>query len=150
MQQRIFAIRKVVQEDSDDLKEICTKGFPKDEAFEIVKSLLEIEHFYVIKDNKENKIIGFIAFGIYSIRISHIMIIAIHPNFQRKGIGSKLLNYCEEVLKNYLVKKVRLEVRTSNDIAINFYKKHGFEVADSLSNYYNDSSDAYLMVKNIE
>ena len=41
----------------------------------------------------------------------------------------------------------KLEVRIENKQAINFYKKHKYEVIKLISNYYDDGSDAYLMVK---
>ena len=142
-------IRKVEKSDTPHLEKICQEGFPKDEAYEIVKSLLDIEHFYVAKDEDKDEVIGFIAIGIYSIRISHIMILAVHPSKQNKGVGTKLLNFVIELLIENLVKKVRLEVRTTNKAAIQFYQKNNFRIIERLEKYYDDSSDGYLMVRDL-
>jgi len=40
---------------------------------------------------------------------------------------------------------VELEVRTTNTVAIGFYKKHGFDVVDTLPNFYQNGEDAYTM-----
>ncbi|GAI46019.1 unnamed protein product [marine sediment metagenome] len=42
---------------------------------------------------------------------------------------------------------LELEVRTDNDIAIKFYKKHGFKIAETLHEFYQDGKSAYTMGK---
>jgi len=36
-----------------------------------------------------------------------------------------------------------------NEVAINLYDKHGFEKVSVRKNYYQDGSDAYVMVKDL-
>ena len=36
------------------------------------------------------------------------------------------------------VKKMTLHVQQGNDSALNFYKKHGFEVVEEMKDYYTD------------
>ena len=72
--------------------------------------------------------------------------IAVHPELQREGLGSMMM---KEVLKEAQVKKVTsltLEVRKSNEKAINFYKKFGFEVSHTKEGYYVDGEDALYMI----
>ena len=47
------------------------------------------------------------------------------------------------------VKKMRLHVQAGNDAALQFYKKHGFEVKEELKGYYTelDPSDCFLLEK---
>jgi ribosomal-protein-alanine acetyltransferase len=41
-----------------------------------------------------------------------------------------------------------LEVRVSNEVAINLYKGHGFEIVGVRKQYYQDNKeDAYIMYK---
>ena len=76
-----------------------------------------------------------------------IVQIAVHPDIQRSGVGSELIN---EMKKDAFAKRVRtmtLEVRASNKKAINFYKKHGFKVSHIKPGYYNDNGeDAIYMI----
>ena len=76
--------------------------------------------------------------------------IAIHPNYQHQSLGSRLL---EEVFKDARAKKVRtltLEVRESNEKAINFYKKYGFKIALCKESYYSNGENAIYMMKEIK
>ena len=67
---------------------------------------------------------------------------------RNKGIGTKLMTHLISIAIEYRVINITLEVRVSNEVAINLYKKFGFrEVA--LRKYYYGDEDAILMEKNI-
>lgn len=70
--------------------------------------------------------------------------IIVHENYKRQGIGTKLL---KELEKNN-INNITLEVRESNIVAINFYKKNGFKKAATRKNYYG-SENGYLMLKEL-
>ena len=69
--------------------------------------------------------------------------LAIGNDFQNKGLAKRLLEYSLEKLKD---KDFSLEVKISNEVAINLYKKFGFEIKKVLKDYYKDC-DGYLMYK---
>jgi ribosomal-protein-alanine N-acetyltransferase len=69
--------------------------------------------------------------------------LAIGNDFQNKGFAKRLLEYSLEKLKD---KDFSLEVKISNEVAINLYKKFGFEIKKVLKDYYEDC-DGYLMYK---
>ena len=50
-----------------------------------------------------------------------------------------------KIFKLNSANKVVLEVRTTNDDAISFYKKFGFEIKGTLKDYYDGREDAYKM-----
>lgn len=52
--------------------------------------------------------------------------IAVHPGFQRMGIGRRLLEAAKERLIELGKKKLSLRVLATNESAIEFYKKCGF------------------------
>ena len=61
---------------------------------------------------------------------------------RKKGIASKLMDkMIEEKVNN-----ITLEVRTTNEGAINLYKKYNFKVVSTRKNYYGNE-DAYLMIR---
>lgn len=84
--------------------------------FDYVKTLLPTSEIYVYEIN--NSIIGFIG-----INKNYIEGIFIKEEYQNKGVGSKLLNY----IKN-LYNELYLNVYKNNDNAIEFYKKHNFNI----------------------
>ena len=52
--------------------------------------------------------------------------IDIHPDFQRKGLGTKLMDALTMYLKECAVKGLMLSVGSDNEKGRNFYKKYGF------------------------
>jgi ribosomal protein S18 acetylase RimI-like enzyme len=59
--------------------------------------------------------------------------VAVHPDFQRRGIASTLLHKVEEALTLRGCPKVNLQVRTSNAEVIAFYTKLGYGVEERVS-----------------
>lgn len=79
-----------------------------------------------------------------------IMSIATKKDERKKGYGNVLLNGTFNKLKDKGIKKIFLEVRSTNVDAINLYKKNEFEEMSVRKNYYNDPTcDAIIMVKNL-
>ena len=58
--------------------------------------------------------------------------IAVHDKYQNKGIGTDLLRHLLNIAKMKKLRKVWLEVVTSNTIAIHIYKKAGFRIEGKL------------------
>ena len=95
----------------------------------------------------ENKSVGYLEYSIIYDRmeLDNIKVLEEHRN---KGIGSKLMAYLISVAISNHVINITLEVRVSNEIARNMYKKFGFrEVA--LRRFYYGDEDGILMEKNI-
>lgn len=94
---------------------------------------------YVYLENNEP--IGLIS---YSLIYDRIELEYIWTSFEhrKKGIASKLMDkMLEEKVNN-----ITLEVRTTNEGAINLYKKYNFKVVSTRKNYYGNE-DAYLMIR---
>ncbi len=76
----------------------------------------------------------------------HILNLAVHPDYRRQGYGTKLLDY---VLTNFKQEKgieFFLEVRESNSIAINLYRKFGFEIIGKRRRYYSETNEDALVM----
>ncbi len=74
--------------------------------------------------------------------------IRVLDEYQNQGIGSKLMAHLISIAIENRVINITLEVRISNEIARNMYKKFGFrEVA--LRKFYYGDEDGILMEKNI-
>ena len=94
---------------------------------------------YVYLEN--NQPIGLIS---YSLIYDRIELEYIWTSFEhrKKGIASKLMDkMIEEKVNN-----ITLEVRTTNEGAINLYKKYNFKVVSTRKKYYGNE-DAYLMIR---
>ncbi len=74
--------------------------------------------------------------------------IQVNEEHRNKGIGTKLMAHLISLAIEYRVENITLEVRMSNEIARELYKKFGFrEVA--LRKYYYGDEDGILMEKNV-
>ena len=102
-------------------------------------------HSFLCEDNNEN-VIGFVIYVAVE-QEAHLLNIAVDNNYQRKGIGSILINHLKKQVQAMGINLITLEVRVSNSNAISFYKKHNF-VEDAIrANYYSKPKpeDALLM-----
>jgi ribosomal-protein-alanine N-acetyltransferase len=75
-----------------------------------------------------------------------IATIAVHPMYQRRGIGRALLRACEQRLG---VSRARLTVRISNLSAVRLYESDGYKTIDVWKAYYQDGEDAQVMEKHL-
>ncbi len=102
----------------------------------------EIDDYFVVEINeqivgsgginfKNNKSIGVISWDI------------INPNFQGKSIGSALLKYRIEKLKQFSEVQ-QIIVRTSQQ-ANKFYEKNGFKLIEIIEDYWDKGFDLYYM-----
>ena len=78
----------------------------------------------------------------------HVMNVAVDPDFQRRGIASRLLERLFELTDDDDGRGYTLEVRVSNTEAIRLYEKLGFERHGIRRGYYTDNrEDALIMWK---
>ena len=98
-----------------------------------------------------NQIIGFLM-AMPALDTADILNISINKNYQRKGYGKKLLHFLIKELKDRMIRQLMLEVRLSNQAAISFYLKYGFEKISLRKNYYminskhpNQKEDGIIM-----
>lgn len=76
----------------------------------------------------------------------HITNIAVHPDFRRNNFGDIVVENLIKIAKDKNMASLTLEVRSSNIVAINLYKKHNFSVEGIRKNYYQSPrEDGYIM-----
>jgi ribosomal-protein-alanine N-acetyltransferase len=95
----------------------------------------------------DSRIIGYIC--IRSILdMTHLMNIAVLPEFRRRGVGKALLgNAVREVKRLHPDTKLTLEVRKSNIAAAAFYEKFGFNVTGKRNKYYQEPPDDAVIME---
>jgi ribosomal-protein-alanine N-acetyltransferase len=93
----------------------------------------------------EGNIIGYICVN-YLLHESHILNLAVHERFRRRGVATILMNNTLKELKKKGCVFMYLEVRASNITAQKFYERFGFTVESIRKRYYtNPDEDALLM-----
>ena len=72
--------------------------------------------------------------------------VAVHPDYRRNGIGAALVKAMLKRSEELELLFATLEVRDSNEPAINLYASHGFESVGRRKGYYDrPKEDAILM-----
>ena len=74
---------------------------------------------------------------------------AINNEFQRKGLGTFLMNFLINQCAKLKLFKLSLEVSESNLPAIEFYKQFNFLTVGIRKNYYKDGTSALLKEKTL-
>ena len=96
---------------------------------------------------ENNNVVGKMKYSIIYDRMELDDILVLEE-YRNKGIGNKLMSYLISIAINEKVVNITLEVRISNEIARNMYKKFGFrEVA--LRKFYYGDEDGILMEKQV-
>jgi len=92
---------------------------------------------------------GFLIGVKTSTDIARILMLSVDINNRKQGIGSALLKQFLSEMKNQQITQVDLEVRTTNQGALEFYIKQGFILRDKLHHFYQNGEDAYSMSKKL-
>ncbi|MHC1679652.1 MAG: GNAT family N-acetyltransferase [Methanomassiliicoccales archaeon] len=118
-----------------------------DEAF--VKELMSEENVQTMVAEDE-RIVGYIMFSVsQAYETLEILSLAVTPALRRRGIARTLMSMAESMADKD-VRTVSLCVRPDNVAGVNLYLSLGYKVLALCSGYYEDGSDAYMMVKHLE
>ena len=95
--------------------------------------------------NVSENVVGFSGFWMM-MKEAHIIAIGVRDGYRRLGVGEGLLIATIELAQILNANVVTLEVRASNEIAQELYKKYGFRVEGRRLRYYSsDGEDAIIM-----
>ena len=137
-------IRPLLTTDLDHLLDIEQHSFPKSpysRATLIHLYWLYADTFWVYVDQPDGQgkeeVCGYLIFS----RDGHLISLAVHPTYRRRGIGETLIKRAMETLSE---KKMWAEVRRGNQGARAFYQKMGFQIVGILPNYYG-KEDALIV-----
>lgn len=102
------------------------------------------------KEKGQFLVVGFLVCWILQKEL-HINNVAVDPNYRRRGYGELLVrNALGFAEGNGRCKRATLEVRVSNQTAINLYEKLGFTKKGFVPGYYEDNlEDAYIFTREI-
>ncbi|WP_442597630.1 ribosomal protein S18-alanine N-acetyltransferase [Neobacillus sp. D3-1R] len=142
--------RLMREEDIDQIVEIEKLSFATPWSKESFYNELYKNQFatYVVLEDGE-KIIGYCGAWIV-IDEAHITNIAVLPEYRGKKLGESILTKIMEVAREMGAKSMTLEVRVTNIVAQNLYRKLGFNNGGIRKNYYTDNQeDALVMWVNL-
>jgi ribosomal-protein-alanine N-acetyltransferase len=107
--------------------------------------LKRIQSWSQSRTQDHRPMVGYCGFWIAA-QEAHISTIAVDPEYRQRGIGQLLLVTAIEKALELDATLMSLEVRVTNFVAQNLYRKYGFEVVGRRPRYYSDNrEDALIM-----
>lgn len=143
-------IRKAKISDLEAIKEIEDESFinpftKEDLLYEISQN--PVSNFLVLE--KDGIVVGFLDYWV-TFDSATIDQIAVKKSERNQGFAKILLEKSINDLKELgEVSFFTLEVRASNEPAINLYKSFGFQKVTIKEKYYDDGEDAIYMIKGL-
>jgi ribosomal-protein-alanine N-acetyltransferase len=143
-------IRAMALADLPEVLEIDRMSFPipwpeRSYRFELNDNPASHLLVAVTSDQAHPQVAGYIGFWLI-VDEAHISTLAVHPLYRRTGIGADLLEAALDKAARLGGDMATLEVRVSNQPAVNLYDKFGFQIVGRRPKYYRDQDeDALLM-----
>ena len=134
--------------DVDEIDELERRAFPQPWKREFFDSEMRGSGRYNLVARKGGRIVGYV-FAMWFFDEMHINKIAVDESERRQGIALALMSDCLHFARVNRIKTISLEVRKSNEGAIDFYRVLDFEVSYTRPRYYPDGEAAVVMVRTL-
>ena len=136
-------IKKLTSNNIDYIEQIFNleKEIFKSSAFSksYLNTLIKGDNSFIYVYLIDDKVCGYLMI-LDSIDVYEILAIAAVEEYRNKGIAQELLDKIK-------TKDIFLEVRESNQTAINFYKKNNFKEITIRKNYYSEPTENAIIMK---
>jgi ribosomal-protein-alanine N-acetyltransferase len=86
------------------------------------------------------------GFQIGNIVSGHLITLDVRPEFRRRGIGSEILRTTLDEMRNRGLPYAQCEIAAHNKASIILHQRFGFQIVGGIPEYYEDGSDALLML----
>lgn len=137
-------IEKMTENHIDDISELenLSMKSPWSRNMFLEELKVNVAKYFVVTNEK--KAVAYMGMHCVSCE-GHITNIAVHPDFRRQGIASRLIRYFIDIAIKNSFEFLTLEVRESNLPAIECYKKLGFKEVGLRKKYYENKENAIIM-----
>jgi len=135
------------------LAQLEQAAFPEDFfATQLLEELLTQDRATVLVAEKQGALVG----AVYLLWKRHglnaygkVFSLAVAPSAQGQGLGLGLMKAAEDEARRRTVARLTLEVRQTNQKALQLYKKLGYQRAGRLKGFYPDRTDGIRFAKNL-
>ena len=137
--------RSLFKEETPLIAELFKQSFSDGWTEEMLVLGFETNGLKAIGAFDSDRLVGVITYSV-GVDFADIQDVAVKKEERRKGIANALVEMAIED-SFVAVDKIFLEVRESNESAINLYKKNGFNQISVRKKYYEDGENALIFVK---
>lgn len=107
---------------------------------------LERGAFHIHGARLGERIVGYVAFSVIQDEME-VLNLAVHPEFRRRGLGARLLDAALRTARLEGAMAGYLDVKESNQAAIDLYRKFGFNQIGVRRRYYPDTGEDALLFR---
>jgi ribosomal protein S18 acetylase RimI-like enzyme len=129
-------IRPFAEADADAVAALWRTVFPNDPPHNdpprVIERKLAVQRELFFVAEEDGAVIGTVVSGYDGYR-GWIYKMAVHPQQQRRGVGSALMQHAEAALRALGCPKINLQVRATNAAVVAFYRKLGYNVEELTS-----------------
>ncbi len=139
--------RPMLEADLDRVVEIEKASMPSPWSKELFDEELKrgAAHYFVAEE--DGQVAGYMGYW-EAPEEAHIINLAVAPEFRKRGVGQRMMEYCLDFAAKRGAGIATLEVRQSNEAAQRLYEKCDFRVVAIRKKYYSDNQeDAIVMIK---
>ena len=141
-----LVIRRAEAKDVETIETLEQLCFSQPWSYEsIYQDIVENDRAVYIVAETEGQVIGYAGLWII-VDEGHITNVAVSPDYRRNSVGNTIITALLQVTEDMGVKRHTLEVRKSNQAAINLYEKQGFTEAGERKGYYEDNGEDALIM----
>jgi ribosomal-protein-alanine N-acetyltransferase len=142
-------IRLALPSDLPDISAIEVLSFSNPWHPDTFRSLLTRDRVRVLAAAHDGNVIGYAVLW-WVLDQGELANLAVHPEFQGKSVGSRLLDRVLTEAKAVGIESLFLEVRKSNETARRLYARRGFVQVSMRRGYYrNPPEDACVLVRTL-
>ena len=146
-------IRRMLKRDLDEVLIIEKLSFPAPWSRNMFEQEFLFPHAHLLvaaESPHSSQVRGYLCFWLVA-EETHILNLAVHPDWRRQGVGARLLEYVIDFSRAKGAEEVLLEVRRSNYGAISLYRHFHFKPQGIRPRYYRESGeDAIVMGLHLE
>ena len=128
MPENSLIIRKFQEGDEQELVslwKVCKLIVPWNDPYKDIVRKLRVQSELFLIGFLEDKLIASVMAG-YDGHRGWVNYLAVHPDFQMRGFGKKLMDNVEKGMREFGCPKINLQIREGNNKVISFYQKLGF------------------------
>jgi ribosomal protein S18 acetylase RimI-like enzyme len=145
-------VREYRPEDFERIYRIDQAAFDPALAY----SRLELRAFVLARRSRtlvaeaDGEVVGFVNAMCLPRGWGVVITLDVAPEWQRQGVGSRLLAAIEAWLAGEGVRAVALETPADESGARQFYERHGYQVERRVRGYYHGRLDAFSLTKRLD
>lgn len=139
--------RKMTVEDVEAVHAIEVESFPTPWSLDSFHYEMRVNPYanYIVAEDETGAIVGYCGMWIV-IDSAQITNVAVTKKARGQGIGEGLMREAMRVAKEQKAEMMSLEVRVSNTVAQNLYRKLGFQEGGIRKGYYTDNHEDALVM----